>query len=66
MRREKKVAISRIVLASRERPVALSARDKGFLVTTLRPPAEVRSHDACFEDIRAGEFGTCCSVSPGS
>ena len=30
MQREKKVAISQIVLASRERPVALSVRDKGF------------------------------------
>jgi non-homologous end joining protein Ku len=29
-------------------------RDKGFLVTTLRPPSEVRSHEAYFEDIRAG------------
>jgi DNA end-binding protein Ku len=56
MQREKKVAISRIVLASRERPVALSVRDKGFLVTTLRPPSEVRGHEAYFEDIRAGEI----------
>jgi DNA end-binding protein Ku len=54
MQREKKVAISRIVLATRERPVALSVRDKGFLVTTLRPPSEVRSHEAYFEDIHAG------------
>jgi DNA end-binding protein Ku len=30
MRREGKVALSRIVLAGRERPVALSVRDKGF------------------------------------
>ena len=56
MQREEKVALSRIVLAGRERPLALSVRDKGFLVTTLRSPAEVRNHDAYFADIRDGEI----------
>ena len=55
MRQEQKVALSRIVLASRERPVALSVWDKGFLVTTLRSASEVRGHEAYFGEIRDGK-----------
>ena len=51
MRRRKKVAISRVVMSGRERPVAVAVRDKGFLVTTLRAANEVRSQRDYLEDI---------------
>lgn len=51
MRKKGKVALSRIVLSSRERLIAISVRDKGFLCMTLRAANEVRSHEAYFEDI---------------
>ena len=51
MRQEKKVALSRVVLSSREHLIAMGVRDKGFLVTTLRTADEVRSADEIFEDI---------------
>lgn len=51
MRKKGKVALSRIVLSSRERLIAISVRDKGFLCMTLRAENEVRSHEAYFEDI---------------
>ena len=51
MRQEKKVALSRVVLTSREHLIAMGVRDKGFLVTTLRTADEVRSADEIFEEI---------------
>jgi DNA end-binding protein Ku len=51
MRQEKKVALSRVVLTSREHLIAMAVRDKGFLVTTLRTADEVRSSDEIFEEI---------------
>ena len=42
MRDKDKVALSRIVLSNRERLIALSCRDKGFLMMTLRTADEVR------------------------
>jgi DNA end-binding protein Ku len=51
MRQEQKVALSRVVLTSREHLIAMSVRDKGFLVTTLRTADEVRSSDEIFEEI---------------
>jgi DNA end-binding protein Ku len=51
MRKTGKVAIARLVLSSRERVVAISARDKGMLVSTLRDPAAVRKTTEYFEDI---------------
>ena len=43
MRAAGKVAIARLVMASRERVVTIGAREKGMFVTTLRDPREVRS-----------------------
>ena len=51
MRARNKVALSRLVLASRERLVALAPRDKGLLVMTLRTAAEVRDGAPLFEDM---------------
>ncbi len=51
MRREKKVALSRVVLSSREHLIAIAVRDKGFLVTTLRTADEVRSSEETFEGL---------------
>jgi DNA end-binding protein Ku len=51
MRQKKKVALSRLVLSNRERLIAISVRDKGLLLTTLRTADEVRDHHAYFEDI---------------
>ncbi|MBX6323751.1 MAG: Ku protein [Rhodospirillaceae bacterium] len=44
MREEKKVALSRLVLATREHPVAIAVHDRGFMLSTLRAADEV--HDA--------------------
>jgi len=54
MRQEKKAAIGRLVLSSRERVVLLSPRGKGMMIRTLRAPEEVRREDAYFEDIEEG------------
>jgi DNA end-binding protein Ku len=51
MRQKKKVALSRVVLSSREHLIALSVRDKGFVVMTLRAANEVREDTPYFEDI---------------
>ena len=55
MREKQKVALSRIVLAERERPIALNCRDKGFLMMTLRPANEVRDSAQYFADIKDEE-----------
>ncbi|MGH6919511.1 MAG: Ku protein, partial [Geminicoccaceae bacterium] len=51
MRAKNKVALSRIVLTSRERLIALTVRDKGLLVMTLRNADEVRDAQQFFSDI---------------
>ena len=51
MRAAGKVAIARLVMASRERVVTIGAREKGMFVTTLRDPREVRSTAAYFDEI---------------
>jgi DNA end-binding protein Ku len=51
MKRKKKVALSRIVLSGRERLIAITVRDKGFVVMTLRSANEVRQSTPYFEDI---------------
>jgi DNA end-binding protein Ku len=55
MREKKKVALSRVVLSSRERLIALAVRDKGLLVMTLRNADEVRAADEFFTDIQDEE-----------
>jgi DNA end-binding protein Ku len=51
MRDKNKVGLSRVVLSSRERMIALSPRDRGLLVMTLRNADEVRAADEFFSDI---------------
>ncbi len=51
MRQERKVALSRVVLSSREHLIAMSARGQGLLVTTLRTADEVRGPQEIFEEI---------------
>ena len=48
-------ALGRIVLATRERLLALEPRGKGMLATTLRADAEVRKPDEIFGDIGAAK-----------
>jgi DNA end-binding protein Ku len=55
MREKNKVALSRVVLSSRERLIALAVRDKGLLVMTLRNADEVRDADEFFSDIQDGQ-----------
>jgi DNA end-binding protein Ku len=55
MREKNKVALSRVVLSSRERLIALAVRDKGLLVMTLRNADEVRAADEFFTDIQHEE-----------
>jgi DNA end-binding protein Ku len=55
MREKNKVALSRVVLSSRERLIALAVRDKGLLVMTLRNADEVRDADQFFTDIQDEE-----------
>jgi DNA end-binding protein Ku len=52
MREKNKVALSRIVLSSRERLIALAVRDKGLLMMTLRNGDEVRDAKEFFTDIQ--------------
>jgi DNA end-binding protein Ku len=52
MRRKNKIALSRVVLSSREHLIAISVRDKGLMVTTLRTADEVRADEPYFADIR--------------
>jgi DNA end-binding protein Ku len=46
-----KVALGRLVMASRERIVAVEVRNSGMLLTTLRSRDEVRAEEDVFEDI---------------
>jgi DNA end-binding protein Ku len=55
MREKNKVALSRIVLSTRERLIALAVRDKGLLVMTLRNADEVRDAKEFFTDIEEEE-----------
>jgi DNA end-binding protein Ku len=55
MTRAGQVALGRIVLATRERLLALEPRGKGMLATTLRADAEVRKPSEIFGDIGAGK-----------
>jgi DNA end-binding protein Ku len=52
MREKNKVALSRVVLSTRERLIALAVRDKGLLVMTLRNADEVRDAGEFFTDIQ--------------
>jgi DNA end-binding protein Ku len=52
MRKEDKVALSRVVLSNRERLIALMCRDRGFVMMTLRSVNEVRAAADYFTDIK--------------
>lgn len=56
MKRAGKVAIGKLVMSGRERIVALRVEGKGFLMTTLRYPDEVRKPSDYFSDIRDVEI----------
>ena len=51
MEKTGQIALGRIVLATRERIVALEPRGKGILAYTIRSDAEVRKPDDIFKDI---------------
>src|SRR5215211_6735449 len=51
MRGKDMVALGRVVIAKRERVIALEPYDKGLLGTTLRYPYEVREASGYFEDV---------------
>jgi DNA end-binding protein Ku len=55
MRKENKVALSRVVLSNRERLIALMCRDNGFAMMTLRSANEVRDAKDYFTDIKDEE-----------
>lgn len=50
---ENLVGIARLVMANRERVVAIEPRERGMIVTTLRSPEELRDYGPLFEDIEA-------------
>jgi DNA end-binding protein Ku len=51
MRNRGMAALGRLVLAKRERVVALEPYGKGLLATTLRYPYEVRDANECFNEL---------------
>lgn len=51
MRGEHQVALGRLVMSSRERIVAVEARGKGLLLSTLHSHDEVRSEEEAFETV---------------
>ena len=51
LKRSGRVGIGRVVMAGRERIIALSPFGKGFLLRTLLYPAEVRQANGCFESV---------------
>jgi DNA end-binding protein Ku len=55
MARAGQVALGRIVLATRERILALEPRGRGMLATTLRTDAEVRKEGEIFDGIGAAK-----------
>jgi DNA end-binding protein Ku len=51
LRASEKIALGRVVIASRERLLALEPRGEGLIAYTLRAAAEVRAADEAFEGI---------------
>ncbi len=54
LKKSKKVAIGQVIIANRERIVALKACGKGLILETLRYNYEVRKAEEYFDDIKAG------------
>jgi DNA end-binding protein Ku len=55
MREEKKIALSRLVLSTREHPIAINVNDKGFILSTLRSADEVNDARRYFAEIEDAE-----------
>jgi DNA end-binding protein Ku len=55
LKRSDKIALGRIVIATRERILALEPRDKGILAYSIRSDAEVRKPDEMFAGISAAK-----------
>ncbi len=55
LRRSGQIALGRVVIATRERLLALEPRDKGILAYTLRTADEVRDAADIFDDISGAE-----------
>ena len=55
LERSEKIALGRIVIATRERILALEPRDKGILAYSIRSDAEVRKADEIFGGISAAK-----------
>lgn len=53
LKKSKKVAIGQVIIANRERIVALKACGKGLILETLRYNYEVRKAEEYFDDIKA-------------
>jgi DNA end-binding protein Ku len=56
MARTKTAALGSVVLSRNERTVLLSPREKGMLLTTLRPPIDMRAEAEIFSDIGTGKL----------
>lgn len=54
LKRSKKVAIGQVIIANRERIVAIKACGKGLILETLRYNYEVRKASEYFDDIKQG------------
>ncbi|MEJ0049250.1 MAG: Ku protein [Rhodospirillales bacterium] len=53
MKKSGQIALGRVVMATRERMVALETRDRGIIAYTLRAENEVADAEAAFKDIPA-------------
>jgi DNA end-binding protein Ku len=51
MAQENLIGIAKLVVANRERVVAIEPRERGFVVTTLRSPDELRDFESLFQEI---------------
>lgn len=54
LKKSKKVAIGQVIIANKERIVALKACGKGLIIETLRYNYEVRKAEEYFDDIKSG------------
>lgn len=55
LKKSKKVAIGQVIIANRERIIALKACGKGLILETLRYNYEVREAEEYFDDIKPGD-----------
>ncbi len=55
LRQAGKVGVGQIAIGGKERIVAVSPRERGMVLTTLRSKDEVRAPEATFDDIKEGK-----------